>query len=234
MASFFLVVQKSFPNAGRNLNLTYVNVVTGARSDGRTFANLILLAPWNDPQFPEFIVEITEQEFDDIQSGVIPLFSDGISSQPRFQQRVTGTGSTSELGSWSDPTDNTSTWQPNTPISDDRWILRTYDADPLTTGVQIASDQLEEGTGRKVYFLRLFNQNDVPSNTNAQNQLTIVGNIKMIFDFTAGVTTFGVPTNAPGETTFPSNHFYRQTGPAGEKEFKVEVFGRDIPVIGGS
>jgi len=230
MVSFYLVVQKSFPNAGRNLNQTYVNVVTGARSDGRAFASLILLAPWNDPQFPEFIVEITEQEYDDIQSGVTPLINDVI-NQPRLQQRVTGTGSTTELGSWSDPTDDTTTWQANITIPDDRWILRTYDADPLTTGVQIASDQLSEGAGRQVYFLRLFNQNDVPSNTNAQNQLTIVGSIKMIFDFTAGITTFGVSTDIPGEATFPSNHFYRQIGPAGEKEFKVEVFGRDIPVI---
>jgi len=45
MTSFFLVVQKSFTNAGRNLNQTYVNIVTGARSDGRAFASLILLAP---------------------------------------------------------------------------------------------------------------------------------------------------------------------------------------------
>ncbi len=229
MTSFFVVVQKSYPNAGRDLDLTYVNVLTGARSDGRDFANVILLAPWNDSQHTEFIVEITQQEFDDIESGVNPLFHDNRSNQPRWQQQNTGSGSVKDIGSWSDPTDEYSTWQSLIRVPDDRWILRTYDADPLGAGVQIASAQVEEGQS-PLFFLRLFDENDVPSNTNIQNQLTTVGNNRMICDWTAGITTFGVVTTNSGEATFPSDHFYRMIGPAGEKEFKVEVFGRNLLV----
>ena len=221
---------------GRNTNKTYINVLANLRQladvDLATWLTNNAAHPWADPAFNEFLIELTEQEYLDFRDDVNPMFSDGQQNQPRWQQQTAGSGSAKDFGSWSDPENSGSTWQANVPIPDNRWIIRIYDDDPTTIGVHIAEEDLDEEkvTGFVVRYLKLFNSNDIPSNTNAQNQKTEIAGKQMIFDFTAGVTTFNVSTMVPGLINFPSNHEYRVVGPSGEKAVMWRIFGRTLEV----
>ena len=85
-------------------------------------------------------------------------------------------------------------------------------------------------TNRKVISLRLFNADGSPSNTGAQNRKIRIGNVRMIFDFTAGITNFGIQTDAPGQARFLPSSAYRIIGPAGERQFTADIYGRDLPI----
>lgn len=78
--------------------------------------------------------------------------------------------------------------------------------------------------------MKLFDANDVPSATNAQNQQTTIGGKLMIFDFTAGVTTFSVSTDKAGTVQFSSDTRYRAIHPSGEKSITYRIFGRILAV----
>lgn len=223
--AFFLVVQKLYEQAGRDRRLVYINVVTSIRTSSRTFDELLQIAPWNDPTHTEFIVETTQQRFQQFQDGRLFLFHDGQRNEPRFQHNQT----LNEEGSWLDPTDDTTTWRVNVPIPDDRFIVRIF-APPDT---HVARMDLDENTGPasqdlQIMQLRLFEANGTPSTTNAQNQRTEIAGRLMIFDFTAGVTDFFIDRTAVGRVTFPSNERFRLDGPNGEKEFVSNVFGRSL------
>lgn len=226
------IVERLLSGMGRNQNLTYVRVVTNTRAlavDAATFVSQNPTHPWADPVFREFIVDLTDQEAADIEDGTNPL-TWNVGNQPRWQQETDGSGSTKSFGSFADPESAASAFTADVPVPDDRFIVRLYDGDPLGAGVHIASLDLDEGqdAGRKVINLRLFSQNDVPSGTNAQNQLTEIAGKLMIFDFTAGITTFGVNTNLTGSVSFPSNHQYRVLGPGGEIQVNFRVFGTTL------
>ena len=115
-------------------------------------------------------------------------------------------------------------------MSDDRWIVRLYDDDPGTTGVHIAALDVDEGSdaGEKTIYLKLFNADGSASTTNAQNQQTEIAGKLMIFDFTNGLTTFGLNTNSIGTARFGSSSRYRVVGPAAEKGVRFRVFGRTL------
>jgi hypothetical protein len=186
--------------------------------------------PWSDPGFREFIVDITEQQAGDINGGTNPLFHDGLGSLPRWQQQTDGSASTYSPGSFADPEDDQSAFTADVALIDDRWIVRLYDDDPATTGVHTGSVDFDEGTGDQTIWLKLFDQDDVPSTTNAQNAKTEIGGKLMIFDFTNGVTTFGVSTDKVGSIRFRSDTRYRAIHPNSEPSIEYRIFGRVLDI----
>ncbi len=224
MTAWFAVVQRVWPHAaGRDKDKTYVHIIQGARTYGGTFAELILLAPWNDPTINDYIIEITEAEHSSIQNGSFPLLWDGNANLPKWQWNT----STVERGSWSDPEDDTSTWTAGVPIPDDRWIVRIFDRTPgHPQAVQIGTEDMDEDPAQIERFLKLFNPDDTPNGTNAQNQKTEIADKRMIFDFTAGEANFFVDPSAVGAIDFPTNGTYRVIGPAGENFYRANIFGR--------
>ena len=225
------IVEREKAGCGRNRDKTYINVVSSVRQISESASNFVTNSPdhpWADDAFREFIVDITDQQAEDIRDGTNPL-TWGVSSLPRWQQRNDDSGSIYEPGSWADPEDNQSVWSTDT-IPDDRWIVRLYDGDPGASGVHIGSLDLDEDSfaGERTIYLKLYNQNDAPTTTNAQDQKTEIAGKLMIFDFTSGVTTFGIKTDTVGEVRFPSNHAYRVIGPAGEESVLFRIFGRSL------
>ena len=227
------ICERAHIRAGRNQNKTYVNIPKNTRqivSDAATFVADNPTHPWADPLFHEFIIDLTDQEAQDIRDGVTPLFHSGFQNEPLWQQQVATSAATKAFGSFADPESAASVFTLGTPLDDDRLIIRLYDGDPLTTGVHIAALDLDEGSdaGRKVINMRLFNPDDTPNLTNAQNQQTEIAGKLMIFDFTAGISDFGVNTNLTGGVDFPSNHRYRIIGPVSEDRVTFRVFGRTL------
>lgn len=230
MPCWYAIVQKLRPGCGRSQDKTYVNVVDRTGNSPDTFAAVIANPPWNNPENPEFIVEITQQEFYDFTNGTNPRYHSEFGNLPRWQQETAGLKS---FGSFADP-QIASGFTVGLPLPDDRWIVRIFDGDPGVAGVHIATLDLDEGqdAGRKVMYLKLYDENDIPSTTNAQNRKTEIAGKRMIFDFTSGVSTFGIKTiiqpGGGGDVIFPSNHVYRVVGPSGESIFTAQIYGRDI------
>jgi hypothetical protein len=206
-----------------------VNVVGSIRNisvDAATFVAQNPTHPWSDPGFREFIVDIPTNEAEAIQSGATTLFNDGRGNLPKWQQETDGSASTYSRGSFADPTDDQTAFTADLALPDDRWILRLYDADPGTTGVHVGSLDFDEATGDQTIWMKLFDQDDVPSTTNAQNQKTPIAGKLMIFDFTNGVTTFGVSTATVGTIRFSSDARYRAIHPSNEAFIEYRIFGR--------
>ncbi len=225
------ICERAKEYCGRNLDKTYINVIASTRQLQETANDFITnnpTHPWADSQFREFIVDITSQQAEDIRDGTNPL-TWGRASLPRWQQRTDGSGETYEPGSWADPEDDQSVWSTD-PLPDDRLIVRLYDDDPAGSGEHLAALDLDEDShsGEMTIYLKLFTPSDSPSGTNAQDQKTEIAGKLMIFDFTSGVTTFGIKTDTVGELKFPSNHQYRVIGPGDETFVQFRVFGRSL------
>ena len=237
MTTWIAVCERTRANMGRNRNQTYINVIVGVRRvDGvDTLADWLTANPghpWNDSLFNEFIVEISEAQFSAVRNGTNPLSWDGNFNLPRWQQQNTGSGSALSIGHWTDPTDSSSVWNAQTPLSDPRWIVRIYDGDPGAGGTHIAREDFDEDQASPtvVRYLKLFNSDDTPSTTNAQNQKVEVGGFLLDLDFTNGVATFNVHRDEWGVGTFPSNYSYRVVGPSGEGNYAWRVFAKGIRV----
>jgi hypothetical protein len=187
--------------------------------------------PWADSGYHEFIVDITDQEAADYRAlNTEAFFNDSMGNLPKWQQETDGSASTYSRGSFVDPEDDQSTFTADTALADDRWIIRLYDADPGTTGIHTGSVDFDEGTGDQIIYMKLFNSDDTPSTTNAQNVKTPIGGKLMVFDFTAGVTTFSVSTAAVGTVSFRSDTRYRAVHPNNELFIEYRIFGRVLTV----
>ncbi len=221
------IVQRQRTGCGRNGDKTYVNVVGSVReilTPAATFIAGNPSHPWADPLFREFIVDITEQQAN------APRFHDTKGNLPLWQQETDGSASTFSPGSFADPEDALSVFTAGTSLADDRWIVRLYDNDPGTTGVHLASLDLDEGqdTGETTIYMKLFNSDGSESTTNTQNMRIEIAGRLMAFDFTAGVTTFGVRTVTPGRAIFPSSGRYKVVGPGDERRVTFHIYGRTI------
>lgn len=233
-----VVCHRLRPNMWRRQNRTYLNVLvepidTGEPTQAAFEARLGPTHPWLDPASNEFIIEITDAEFEAMRVTLTnPLTWEGLINQPRWQQRVGTTWAVKEFGSWLDPRVATSTWRADVPIPEDRWRVRIYNGNPLVSGVHIAYEEIDESAapGFVQRHLRLFNPDDTPSATGAQNQKTTIGGKRMIFDFTSGVSPFNVATDVVGDIEFPSNHEYKVVGPADERSVRWAIFGRTLRV----
>lgn len=225
MSSYFAVVQKVYQHlSGRDRDKAYVHVIGGARTFGGTFEELLQLAPWNDPDYNDYAVEITEAEHQAIQNGFFPL-TWGTASLPKWQWNG------SERGSWSDPEDEGSMWRSGVPISDDRWIVKIYDKEPSApSAVHVAADEFVEGDGDMTRYVKLFNSDGTASKTNAQDQRVNIAGRRMVFDFTRGVTTLQVSCDQEGQIDFLTDHQYRVVGPNGENSYIATVCTRVLRV----
>ena len=173
--AYFAICQRLYENAGRQQNKTYVDVVESVRETTESFDDLAQNHPvWSNPAENEYIIEIPFGVYNAINSGSEPLFHDNLRNLPKWQQETQGSGSTMSFGSYADPQDDQTAFTAETPIPDDRLIVRIFDDDPTGSGVHIAEEALEEElvTGFVVRYLKLYTQDDVPSTSNAQDQKT--------------------------------------------------------------
>lgn len=255
--ALFAKVWKSYPEADRMGNSTYVNVVRSLHDTRpRTWAEDIARSedPWNVPASNEFIIELTEQQYG-LLNASHGMFHDGFINLPKVQQRVAWNGGArppTELGSYADPADDASAWSANVnvPIPDDRFRLRVYDAHSggTPTGNPLSAVELIEGvaSGRKLYYMAVFESDDVQVGWNNVRQ-TDIGSRGFSFPFgsshlaaegealDAGVTSFGVPTNDTGVAVLNSSGLYKLYGFVdGQEEplagFTVRIRGRDLLV----
>lgn len=137
MPSYFAVVKRSLSDVGRDSDETWVNVVTDVRQDGRPFATLVTLQPWVDSGHPDFIVELTEGEYNTLNGmGLHRRFG----NLPKFQQQTAWTGGArvaASIGRFTDPADDQSAWVPDSPIPDPRWILHMRNGNPDGTAESV-------------------------------------------------------------------------------------------------
>lgn len=225
------IVQRSRGKCGRDSDKTYENVVYSVRqlkTDAPTFVAQNPAHPWVDPLYREYIVDIPTNVGEAIKSGVQPLFYDGMGNLPLWQNENEGSASAYSPGSFADPEDNQSAFLAGVELGDDRWIIRLYDDDPATTGVHVGSLDFDEAPGEQTIYMKLFNSDDTPSATNVQDTKTEIGGKLMVFDFTNGVTTFGVSTNQVGVIQFQSDSRYRAIHPNGETRIFYRIFGRTL------
>lgn len=225
---------------GRNDNQTYVNVIVNKRVLGKsteTLAEFQIREPtaiWFNPAENEFAIEVSVEEFNDfgVESGsVIPLFHDGRLNLPRFQQQNTTTGDVLSKGSYADPTDDQTLFTVDQEIPDDRFRVRIYLEDPVANPLaEVLEDEefTADPTGSVTLaerFVRLFDFDDSPVNTNANNQRTEIGGKLVDFDFgssatpslPAGVARFfvDIAETSEGNTgNFPSNGRYKIVTPS--------------------
>lgn len=260
MAEYFAVVQRELgpdthPNAqgcGPLEDQTWLNIVTDTRvvpkgpNDSGLFADMVASGPYADPGHFEFAVQISEAQHFQFQGDQIPKRHDGFANLPMWQQRVAWLGGArvaAEFGSFADPRSLASAWRDYpTPIDDPRDIVRVYSGvpDPDDASVNhIASADLDQGSGRQVFYITVFNPSDVRrAGFNQVDRKTTISGVPFIFDFGSthtppldgGMSSFGVQTNDIGDALLATNGMMRVVGPSGERDFRARVWGRDLPI----
>ena len=220
---------------GRDRNKTYVNAIKEVRrikTDAATFVANNPTHPWADPGYNEYIVDIPDAFGEAAFADNREIFHDGYGNLPRWQNRNAGSASAYLRGRFTDPEDSQSVFTVETDTDDDRWIVRLYDGDPGSGGTHIEVAELDEGqgAGSVTYYLKLFNPDDTPSSTNAQDQKVEIGGVLFRFDFTSGVSTIDVDTTVAGVTRFPSNYSYRHIGPGGAHRTEFRIYSNTLKV----
>ncbi len=245
--AYCLVCERDRENQGPRENRTYKNVV--ARSQlvgltGESLAEYLAREPdtvWADPQNNEFLIEIAESLFNDIQSGNFPLFYDGFNNLPYWQQQNAATGAALSLGSYADPEDDTSTFTEGTALEDDRFVLRVYDKDPVADGsaVNIGSEEFFEDSVNTTVerFFRLFDKDENPINRNAANDRLFISGYWLDIDWgssdnlSAGVARFFVSQEVTADSRFASDAGYRVLGPDGGTSYEWIVYTKTLRAV---
>ncbi len=245
--AYCLVCQRSRENQGPRLNRTYVNVATQQRQFGKTtetLAQYLAREPdsvYADPENNEFLIEIAESFYFDIQDGTFPLFYDGFNNLPYWQQQNDSTGAPLSLGSYEDPENSSTTFTEGTALEDDRFVLRIYDKDPVANGdaVNIGEEEFfEDKVDTSVErFFRLFDKDENPINRNAANDRLFISGYWLDIDWgssdglSAGVARFFVDREVTADTEFASDSGYRVLGPDGATSYKWTVYTKTIRAV---
>ncbi len=245
--AYCLICERSRDGQGPRLNKTYVNVAAQSRLIGNLEESLAdYLArepnsPWLDPNFNEFLIEVPEPLYRDIQDGDFILFHDGFSNLPLWQQQNTTTGDALVLGSHSDPENAQTFFTADQPLPDDRFILRIYDKDPVTDGTAVnlvSEDFLEDKTETVVErFVRLFQEDNTPVNRNVIDRI-FINNYWLELrwgssdNISAGVSRLFVTRDQTGNGELSSDAGYQVLGPAGEKSYQWTVYTRALQLRG--
>lgn len=245
--AYCLVCQRERENQGPRENRNYKNVAIQGRIIGNTdetLAQYLAREPdsvYGDPTNDEWLIEIAQALYEDIQSGTFPLFHDGFSNLPVWQQQNTTTGDALSLGSYADPEDSTTTFTEGTPLEDDRFVLRVYDKDPVADGtaVNIGSEEFFEDTVNTTVerFFRLFDKDENPINRNAANDRLFIDGYWLDIDWgssdnlSAGVARVFVSIEATAQTAFNSDSGYRVLGPDGETSYSWIVYTKTLRAV---
>lgn len=238
-----VVVQRLRPNMGRDQDKTYVNVVFDARQFalGTSLADWLAATPtsiWNDPTNNEFVVEITEVEFQEFKTGVKPIFygpQANVQNEPLWQQENAGSLSVASIGSFADPESAVSAFTAGVPLDDDRFIVRLF-TNSNRTG-QVDFEQFEEDIVTRTVerFVGLYNPSGTENSTNLPNQLTEIAGFLVRFDFGSsdglppGVARLDLEIFQAGRGQFNSNHRYKVLTSVGE-DYGWDVFKKSIGV----
>lgn len=209
MAFFWVVYHQDYDASGE-LATPYKNVVVTARKNtSGTFADLILQAPWNDPQNNEQAGEITEARYSLLQD-TAALFYDNFPTLPRIQYSSIPVALNDRLGSYADPTDDQSVFTKNVEIADPRpeITFRFPDqtghtqgvdwaapggADPIVGDVLLFRDEKTTGETDPRVKIRI----EGPAGWNSTKRFDF-GSVPMAVPFTGGVGTFLVDTLTAG------------------------------------
>jgi hypothetical protein len=207
-----------------DLDLTYVNVIIAARYSESAFSVLDDHPIWSDTGENEFIVELTEGEYDSI---VDDLFYDGHPNLPKWGQKEPGTGEAYVPGHREDLTDYGSSWVDAEEIPDPRYIVRVYTGTP-TTG-HIAYEQLSVNASPVTRNLKLFDPNDDPVDDDTSVKVTMGGHY-LEFTWTDGVAPISVSREKAGRIIIGTDEHWRIAGPSGETSCIFEVYSGTIEV----
>ncbi len=245
--AYCLVCQRDRENQGPRENRTYKNVAASARVLGRTDETLAEYAArepdsvYFDPQNNEWVIEIAQTLYEDIQRGNFELFHDGFGNLPVWQQQNTTSGDALSLGSYADPEDDTSAFTVDQPLEDDRFVLRVYDKDPVSDGtaVNIGSEEFEEDKVNTTAerFFRLFDKDESPINRNTANDRLLIDGYWLDLDWGssdslgAGVARFFVNIETTASSSFNSDAGYRVLGPNTETSYSWTVFTKTLQPV---
>lgn len=245
--AYCLVCQRERENQGPRENRNYKNVASSSRVLGSTTESLSAYqarepgSEYFDPQNNEWVIEIAQTLYEDIQSGVFELYHDNFRNLPVWQQQNTTSGDALSLGSYADPEDAGTTFTEGTPLEDDRFVLRVYDKDPVADGsaVNIGSEEFfEDKTNTTVErFFRLFDKDENPINRNAANDRLFIDGYWLDLDWgssdslSAGVARFFVNREVTADTSFNSDSGYRVLGPGDETNYRWTVYTKTIRAV---
>ena len=245
--AYCLVCERSRESQGPRQNRTYVHVAKQGRIIGTTSETLSQYqardptAVWFDPENNEFLIEITESRYNEIQDGSFELFYGGFSNMPIWQQQFAQTGAALSLGSFEDPENNSTTFTVDQPLPDDRFILRVYDKDPVANGdaVNISTEEFFEDTVNTTVerFFRLFDSDQNPINRNAANDRLLIDGYYLDLDWgssdnlSAGVARFFVNREVPSESTLTSDSGYQILGVDDAVGYTWTVYTKTIRAI---
>ena len=224
-------------SCGPRSNKTYVQVVNQARLIGNENETLDQYfaresnSVWLDPGENEYLIEVPKSVYDSIRDGTYPLFHDGYSNLPIWQQETDTSGSAASFGSFEDPEDKNSTFTRDQELPDDRFILRVWDEDPGQDGsaVNIHSEEVDEdraNPGIERYF-KLYFADGTEVNRNVQNDKVNVDGRSLSLDWgtsadpalSPGVAKFVIWNEFTGTGAINSDGQYRLLGPNDESGY---------------
>lgn len=208
MGLYFAVCNRSAPSMGRDMSLTYSNVVQRPQSTSGTLADITSHPTWSDPLGNEFAVVLTSEQYDQLQT---QTHHSNMANLPLWQVRDASNGQTSPaFGSFDDPTDTSSTFVEDRLVPDPRHVLRFYDADPDAGGSMLTSLQTHEETQTPLLvYVRFFDQGDVPLTFSQTDLLLDLGGNQLLVDVVDGQATFNVSLAARKTITLAGDSGYR-------------------------
>ncbi len=240
--AYCVVCLREKDNCGPRSNKTYVQVVNQARligNENETLDQYFAREPnsvWLDPTNNEYLIEIPKSLYDSIRDGTYPLFHDGYSNLPVWQQETDTSGSAASFGSFEDPENSASTFTVDVELPDDRFILRVWDKDPGQDGtaVNIHTEDIDENPANPGVerFFRLYFDDGTEVNRNVQNDKVEVDGRSLSLDWgtsaepalTPGVAKIIVWNEYTGSGAINSDGQYRLLGPNDEVGYFWTVY----------
>lgn len=248
--AYCLVCERQRENQDARENKTYVNVAAQARIIGGTTESLAQYqarepsSVWFDPQNNEFLIEILETFYQEIVDGTFPLFHDGFSNLPYWQQQNDTSGDVLSLGSYDNPEDSGTPFVVDRQLEDTRFVLRVYDKDPVNDGtaVNVEDEEFDEDKVNTTVerFLRLFQEDGTtPINRNVANDKITVDGRLLDLDWGSsaepavgsGVARVFFNIENTGTGNFNSDTGYRILGPTDEQNYIWRVYTKTLNVV---
>jgi len=213
---------------GREMDLTYENVVYAVQSSASDLASIAAHPVWGDPNGNEFAVEITGERYSE-WTQTNGIHHGGMPCQPKWQVRSDANAQASpSFGSFADPTDRLSGFTENVQLSDTRYVVKFYDDNPLTTGVEIGDESLASSAAVATRYLRIFETDGTPAQITQADALISLGGTQLVLNIVAGVASFDLSIDRAKTIILSSDHKYRVDTIDGKSFISWSVFSRTV------
>ena len=243
MTAWCVICERSRVGMGKDQDQTYVQVLFNTRRlDGVNSVSEWLTAnaghPWTDAGFNEFIIEVTESEFNNFNDGTDPL-TWGVNNEPRWQQQTATSGDAKSFGSFADPTSAVTIFTVGTPIPDDRLIIELYDGNANQSNNQLTTLSLKEGDrqgsppqdNRYEINLKLYNADGSESTSNDQGVRFVLANQLLELGFSSGVAPMEIRTDKTGEIVVTDTNSLKARAADGKNQITIDLAGISIGVL---